>query len=112
VAAQHRVLVPEYQQLSILRHVPAERQDSEAEYPANQHVDDPDQHLARQPSPRQACWRWRGLATQSSIRAAQDRDERVRRLDDQIRLLTAERDRTSGGGEIDVVSDDRILRNI
>jgi hypothetical protein len=25
VAAQHRVLVPEYQQLSILRHVPAER---------------------------------------------------------------------------------------
>jgi hypothetical protein len=31
VAAQHRVLVPEYQQLSILRQVAAERQDSEAE---------------------------------------------------------------------------------
>jgi hypothetical protein len=31
VAAQHRVLVPEYQQLSILRPVPAEHHDSEAE---------------------------------------------------------------------------------
>ncbi len=31
VAAQHRVLVPEYQQLSILRPVPAEHQDSEAQ---------------------------------------------------------------------------------
>ena len=31
VAAQHRVLVPEYQQLSILRPIPAEHQDSEAE---------------------------------------------------------------------------------
>jgi len=59
VAAQHRVLVPDYQQLSILRHVLAERQDSEAEYPANQQVDDPDQHGASQPSPRQARWRWR-----------------------------------------------------
>lgn len=38
-----------------------------------------------------------------------DRGERVRRLDDQIRLLTAERDRIADGGEIDVVSDDRIL---
>ena len=35
VAAQHRVLVPEYQQLSILRPVPAEYQDSQAGYPAN-----------------------------------------------------------------------------
>jgi hypothetical protein len=35
VAAQHRVLVPEYQQLSILRPVGAEYQDSQAEYPAN-----------------------------------------------------------------------------
>ena len=59
VAAQHRVLVPEYQQLSIHRHVLAERQDSEAEYPANQQVDDPDQHGASQPSPRQARRRWR-----------------------------------------------------
>ena len=31
VAAQHCILVPEYQQLSILRPVPAEHQDSEAE---------------------------------------------------------------------------------
>ena len=31
VAAQHRVLVPEYQQLSIFRPVPAEHQDSETE---------------------------------------------------------------------------------
>ena len=29
VAAQHRVLVPEYQQLSILRPVPAEHQEAE-----------------------------------------------------------------------------------
>ena len=35
VAAQHRVLVPEFQQLSILRPVPAEHQDSEAEQPTN-----------------------------------------------------------------------------
>ena len=35
VAAQHRVLVAEHEQLSILRQVPAEYQDSEAEYPAN-----------------------------------------------------------------------------
>jgi hypothetical protein len=35
VAAQHRVFVPEHQQLSLLRPLPAEHQDSEAEYPAN-----------------------------------------------------------------------------
>ncbi len=35
VAAQHRVLVPEHQQFSILRQVLTEHQDSEAEYPAN-----------------------------------------------------------------------------
>jgi hypothetical protein len=35
VAAQHRVLVPEYQQLSILRPVRAGHQDGQAEYPAN-----------------------------------------------------------------------------
>lgn len=38
-----------------------------------------------------------------------DRNERIRRLDDQIRQLTAERDRIADGGEIDAVSDDRIL---
>ena len=35
VAAQHRVLVPEYQQFGILRQVRAEHQDGEAEEPAN-----------------------------------------------------------------------------
>ncbi len=45
--AQHRVLVPHHQQLSILRQVPAEYQDSKAEYPANQQVDDLEQHLAK-----------------------------------------------------------------
>jgi hypothetical protein len=35
VAAQHSVLVPEYQQLSILRQVRAGHQDGQAEYPAN-----------------------------------------------------------------------------
>ena len=71
VAAQHRVLVPEHQQLSILRLVPAEHQDSEAEYPANQQVDDLEQHPASQPSPRPGCWRRHRSATQSIIRAAQ-----------------------------------------
>ena len=57
VAAQHRVLVPEHQQFSSLRPVAAEHQDSYAEYPARQQVDDLEQHPASQPSPRQACWR-------------------------------------------------------
>ena len=35
VAAQHRVLVAEYEQLGILRQVAAGYQDSEAQYPAN-----------------------------------------------------------------------------
>jgi hypothetical protein len=35
VPAQQRVLVPEHQQLGILRQVPAEHQDSQTEYPAN-----------------------------------------------------------------------------
>jgi len=35
VTAEHRVLVPEHQQLSILSQVPAEYEDSEAEYPAS-----------------------------------------------------------------------------
>ena len=56
VAAQHGVLVPEYQQLSILRPVAAEHQDSHAEYPARQQVGDLEQHPASQPSPCQACW--------------------------------------------------------
>jgi hypothetical protein len=52
LAAQHRVLVPEHQQLDILRPVAAEHQDSHAEYPARQQVDDLEQHPASQPSPR------------------------------------------------------------
>ena len=57
MAAQHRVLMPEYQQLSIFRQVTAEHQDGQAEHPANQQVDDLEQHPASQPSPRQACRR-------------------------------------------------------
>jgi hypothetical protein len=44
VTAQHRVLVPEHRQLSFPRPVPAEYQDSQAEYLANQQVDDLEQH--------------------------------------------------------------------
>jgi hypothetical protein len=40
VPAQHRVLVPEHEQLGVLRPVAAEHQDSQAEYPASQQVDD------------------------------------------------------------------------
>ena len=54
VAAQHRVPVPEYEQLSFLRPVPVNYQDSKAEYLANQQVDDLEQHPASQPSPRQS----------------------------------------------------------
>ena len=57
VPAQHGVLVPEHQQLSLLRLVPTECQDSQAEYPANQQVDDLEQHPASQPSASQTCWR-------------------------------------------------------
>jgi hypothetical protein len=57
VAAQHCVLVPEHQQFSSLRPVAAEHQDSHAEYPARQQVDDLEQHPASQPPPRPACWR-------------------------------------------------------
>ena len=55
VPAQHRVLVPEHQQLSILRPVAAEHQDGQAEYPARQQVDDLEQHPASQPSLRPSC---------------------------------------------------------
>ena len=39
VAAQHRIFVPEYQQFSILRQVPAEQQERQTEYTACQQVD-------------------------------------------------------------------------
>jgi hypothetical protein len=38
-----------------------------------------------------------------------DREERVRRLDEQIQRLTAERDRIADGGQIEIAADDRIL---
>ena len=44
VATQHRVLVPEHQQFSSLRLVAAQHQDSYAEYPARQRIDDLEQH--------------------------------------------------------------------
>jgi hypothetical protein len=71
VPPQDRVLVPEYQQLSILRQVTAEHQDGQAEYPAREHIDDLEQHPPSQPSPRQACRRKHRSASQSSIRAVQ-----------------------------------------
>jgi len=46
VPPQYRVLMPENQQLSILRQVAAEHQDSQAEYPAREQVDDLEQHPA------------------------------------------------------------------
>jgi hypothetical protein len=56
VSAQHRVLVPEHEQLGIFRPVAEKRQDSQAEYPARQQVDDLEQHPASQPSLRPSCW--------------------------------------------------------
>ena len=56
VPAQHRVLVPEHEQLGIFRPVAAEHQDGQAEYPARQQVDDLEQHPASQPSLRPSCW--------------------------------------------------------
>ncbi len=46
VPPQYRVLMPEHQQLSILRHGTAEHQDGQAEYPAREQVDDLEQHPA------------------------------------------------------------------
>jgi len=46
VPPQYRVLMPERQQLSILRQVTAEHQDGQAEHPARKHVDDLEQHPA------------------------------------------------------------------
>jgi hypothetical protein len=40
VPAQHRVLVPEHQQFSLLGQVPAEHQDAEGGYKADYQVDD------------------------------------------------------------------------
>ena len=55
VAAEHRVLVPEHQQLSSLCPVTAKQQRGQTEDPARQQVDDLEQHPASQPSRRPAC---------------------------------------------------------
>jgi hypothetical protein len=71
MAAEHRVLVPEHQQLSSLCPVAAEHQRSRTQDPARQQVDDLEQHPASQPSRRPACRRSGRSAPRSSIRAAQ-----------------------------------------
>ncbi len=43
--------MPERQQFSVLVQIPAGEQDREAEYPANQQVDDRERHPVSQPSP-------------------------------------------------------------
>ena len=53
VAAQHRVLVPEYQQLGVLPPVLPDHQHSQAENPAHQQTADLEQHPVSQPSPHQ-----------------------------------------------------------
>jgi len=70
--AQDGVLVPERQQFSVLVQIPAGEQDREAEYPANQQVDDHERHPVSQPSPPPGRRRKRRSATESSIRAAHE----------------------------------------
>jgi hypothetical protein len=48
-----------------------EKLHSQAEYPADQQVDDLEQHAASQPSRRSGCWRSHRSAVRSIIRAAQ-----------------------------------------
>jgi hypothetical protein len=67
VPAQHRVLVPERQQFSLLGQVPAEHQDGEGGYKANYQVDDLERHSASQPPPPPGHKRLRRSATQSSV---------------------------------------------
>ena len=55
IPAQHRVLVPEYEQLGVFRPVSAEHQDGQAKHPARQQVDDLEQHPASQPPLRPSC---------------------------------------------------------
>jgi hypothetical protein len=54
VPPQDRVLMPEHQQLSILRQVTAEHQDGQVEHPAGKQVHDLEQHPPSQPSARPA----------------------------------------------------------
>ena len=62
--AQHRILMPEHQHFGRSRPVAAEQHDDQAEYPAGQNVDDPEQHPPSQPSPCPACRRQRRSTTQ------------------------------------------------
>jgi hypothetical protein len=78
VPTQDRVSVPQHQQFSVLRHVPAGQQHSQAKHPANQQVDDLEQHAASQPSRSPGCWRRHRSAAQSIIRAAQVRRQAIR----------------------------------
>ena len=73
VPAQHRVLVPEHQQLGVLRLVPAEHQDSQAKSPAHEQAGDLEQHPASQPSPHHPFSRNGRPTMRSSFRAAQGR---------------------------------------
>ena len=61
--AQHRVLTPEHQQLSILRLVATAQQDDQAEHPTRQHVGDLEQHPASQAPPHPARRRQRRSTT-------------------------------------------------
>ena len=72
VAAQHRVLVPEHQQLGALHPVPADHHDSQAEQPAHEQAGDLEQHLASQPSLHRLVGQKGRSTTRSSFRAAQD----------------------------------------
>lgn len=48
-------------------------------------------------------------ARRCAMDASPDREDRLRRLDEQIGRLTAERDRIAAGGPIDALPDDRII---
>jgi hypothetical protein len=65
---QHRVLVPEHEQLGILRPVTAEHQDGQAESAARPQVNDLEQHRESQPSQRLS---WRQTAQVTPFPAAQ-----------------------------------------
>jgi len=56
-SAQHRVLMAQHQPLSRSRPVAAEQRDDQAEYPADQRVDDLEQRPPGQPPSCPACRR-------------------------------------------------------
>ena len=81
VPAQHRVLVPEHQQLGVLRLVPAEHQDSQAKSPAHEQVGDLERHSASEPSPHHPFSRNGSSTMRSSFRATQDCSDRAGELE-------------------------------